>query len=297
MNKRPRCFDLDALQSFVTGIELGSFAQAAERLGRSTSAVSAQLKKLEQQCGVALVEKSGRHLVPSRSGEVLLGYARRLLALNGEAALAVGGGALSGPLRVGMQEDFGERLLPAVLGAFSRAHPEVQLTARIGRNAELLHGIAAGELDLALCWQWQQSTPWMASLGAVPLRWIGAQPEDAARFRDTSTPLPLVMFEAPCLMRSRATEALDRAGIPWRIALESRSLQGIWAAVSAGLGVTVRADAGLPENLYRLEAAALPALGVAGITLHQGNAVLTDAALSLKSQLCRELALRLNPAV
>ncbi|MDV5139870.1 LysR substrate-binding domain-containing protein [Chimaeribacter arupi] len=296
MSKRPWCFDLDALQSFVTGIELGSFAQAADRLGRSTSAVSAQLKKLEQQCGVALVEKSGRHLVPSRQGEVLLGYARRLLALNSEAALAVCGETLSGPLRVGMQEDFGERLLPAVLGAFSRAHPEVQLTARIGRNAELLRGITAGELDLALCWQWQQSTPWMASLGSVPLCWIGAQPGDVMRFHETHTPLPLVMFEAPCLMRQRATEALDRAGIPWRIALESRSLQGIWAAVSAGLGVTVRADAGLPENLHRLDAATLPALGDAGITLHQGSAGLTDAALSLKKQICHELALKINPA-
>ena len=135
MNKRPWCFDLDALQSFVTAL-----SWAADRLGRSTSAVSAQLKKLEQQCGVALV---------------------------------VCGGALSGPLRVGMQEDFGERLLPAVLWAFSRAHPEVQLTARIGRNAELLHGITAGELDLALCWQWQTATPWMAPLGSVPLCWIG----------------------------------------------------------------------------------------------------------------------------
>lgn len=85
MNKLPLTFDLDALRSFVTGIECGSFAQAAGRLCRSTSAVSAQLKKLEQQCGTALVEKRGRHLALTQNGEIIMGYARRLLALNDEA--------------------------------------------------------------------------------------------------------------------------------------------------------------------------------------------------------------------
>lgn len=292
MEKRPWCFDLDALQSFVTGIELGSFARAADRLGRSTSAVSAQLKKLEQQCGVPLVERAGRHLVPSRQGEVLLGYARRLLALNSEAAMAVGGSALSGPLRMGLQEDFGERLLPAVLGAFSRAHPEVQMSARIGRNAELLQGILQDDLDLALCWQSPQPTPFMAHLGELPLHWIGANAEESRRFSG-SEPVPLVVFESPCLMRRYATDALDRAGIPWRIALESRSLQGIWAALAAGLGVTVRTGAGLPATLCRLAAPSLPALPSVGVTLHQNRATLSPAAESLKARLCHELTLAL----
>ncbi len=107
--------DLDALRSFVIGIETGSFAQAADRLGRSTSAVSAQLKKLEDQAETALVRKSGRGLALTESGEVLLSYARRLLSLNDEAISAVRGPELAGWIRLGIQEDFGETVLPQVL--------------------------------------------------------------------------------------------------------------------------------------------------------------------------------------
>src|ERR1700754_3925155 len=134
-------FDLDVLRSFVTGIELGSFARAADRLGRSTSAVSAQLKKLEEQAGTPIFRKAGRGLALTEAGETMLGYARRLLDLNDEAAAAVQGVELEGWVRLGLQEDFGERLLPEVLGRFARAHPKVRIEARVARNAELLERI------------------------------------------------------------------------------------------------------------------------------------------------------------
>lgn len=101
-------FDLEDLRSYVTGIELGSFAKAAERLGRSTSAVSAHLKKLEQQVGTPILRKAGRNMVMTEAGETLLGYARRLLELNDEAAAAVRGLDLHGRVRLGLQEDFGK---------------------------------------------------------------------------------------------------------------------------------------------------------------------------------------------
>lgn len=137
-------FDLDDLRSFVTGIELGSFARAAQRLGRSTSAVSAHLKKLEQQVGAPILRKSGRGMVMTEAGEMLLGYARRLLELNDEAACAVRGWDLHGTVRLGLQEDFGETFLPQVLGSFARAHPRVRIEARIARNAELLDWVING---------------------------------------------------------------------------------------------------------------------------------------------------------
>jgi DNA-binding transcriptional LysR family regulator len=115
--------DMDALRSFVAGIEAGSFAQAADLLGRSTSAVSAQLKKLEEQTGAELVRRSGRGLALTDGGEVMLSYARRLLSINDEALSAVQGPELAGWVRLGIQEDFGESLLPQVLGRFARAHP------------------------------------------------------------------------------------------------------------------------------------------------------------------------------
>ena len=123
MEKRLPGLDLDALRSFVTGMECGSFAQAALRLSRSTSAVSSQLKKLESQCGAALVTKQGRHLVLTAEGEKLMSYARRLLALNDETLRALQGERLTGEIHLGMQEDFGESLMPGILGQFKRHHP------------------------------------------------------------------------------------------------------------------------------------------------------------------------------
>src|SRR6201991_4628734 len=131
-------FDLDVLRSFVTGMDLGSFARAADRLGRSTSAVSAQLKKLEEQAGRPIFRKAGRGLALTEAGETMLAYARRLLALNDEAAAAVHGADLEGWVRLGLSEDFGEALLPAVLGRFARAHPRVRIEARIARSFDLL---------------------------------------------------------------------------------------------------------------------------------------------------------------
>lgn len=153
MNKLPLTFDLDALRSFVTGIECGSFAQAAGRLCRSTSAVSAQLKKLEQQCGTALVEKRGRHLALTQNGEIIMGYARRLLALNDEAQRALQGELLQGEIRIGMQEDFGESLMPGILGEFKRHHPGMRIIARVDRNRALLNALNDNMLDMALLWQ------------------------------------------------------------------------------------------------------------------------------------------------
>jgi len=124
-------FDLDVMRTFVTGIELGNFAKAADRLGRSTSAVSAQLKKLEEQVGSPILRKSGRGMLPTAAGETLLAYGRRLLELNDEAAAAVRGVDLEGWIRLGIPEDFGERILTDVLGRFARAHPRVRIEARI----------------------------------------------------------------------------------------------------------------------------------------------------------------------
>ena len=145
-------FDLDALRSFVAGIELGSFAKAADRHGRSTSAISAQLKKPEAQAGYALLRRSGRGLALTDAGEVLLAYARRLLDLNDEAAGALHGPARQGWVRLGLQEDFGEHMLPDVLGRFARAHPKVRIEARFARHQEMLARVETGQLDLALVW-------------------------------------------------------------------------------------------------------------------------------------------------
>ena len=284
-------FDLDVLRSFALGMELGSFAKAADRLGRSTSAVSAQLKKLEQQAGAPVLRKAGRGMALTVTGETMLAYARRLLELNDEAAAALHGGELQGAVRLGLQEDFGATLLPEVLGRFARAHPQVRIEARIARNAELLEAIERGGLDLALAWQIGSGTTHAEHIGEVPLCWIGAAAEALSWHHERGEPLPLVMLEAPCVLRTLAIDALDRARMPWRVAFSSTSLAGVHAAVAAGLGVTLRTPIGLTERLRRLVPAVvgLPSLHSLGLALHRADAESPPAVARLASIIKQDL--------
>ncbi|WP_415870328.1 LysR substrate-binding domain-containing protein [Burkholderia ubonensis] len=265
-------FDIAALRSLVAGMDLGSFAKAADRVARSSSAVSAQIRKLEEQAGTPLFVKSGRGLALTDAGDAMLRYARRMIELNDEAAAAVRGVSLDGWVRIGLQEDFGEAILPGVLGRFARAHPKVRIEARVAHNAELLERLDANQLDLALVWGDPASAAFVARTGIdseeiarVPMRWIGAAGSGAAgdgdagepsvRMRDE--PLPLVVFDRPCRFFGAATDALDRAGVPWRVAFTTPSLAGLWAAAAAGLGLTVRSHYGLPASVRLIDAAPL----------------------------------------
>ncbi|RQP32482.1 LysR family transcriptional regulator [Burkholderia ubonensis] len=275
-------FDIAALRSLVAGMDLGSFAKAADRVARSSSAVSAQIRKLEEQAGTPLFVKSGRGLALTDAGDAMLRYARRMIELNDEAAAAVRGVSLDGWVRIGLQEDFGEAILPGVLGRFARAHPKVRIEARVAHNAELLERLDANQLDLALVWGDPASAAFVARTGIdseeiahVPMRWIGAAGSGAAGLgaagsgaagdvdagepsvRLPDEPLPLVVFDRSCRFFGAATAALDRAGVPWRVAFTTPSLAGLWAAASAGLGLTVRSHYGLPASVRLLDAAPL----------------------------------------
>ena len=148
----PVNLDMDVLRSFVTGIDLGSFAKAAVRLGRSPSAISLQLRKLEDQVGCPLLRRNGRGLALTEPGEMLLGYARRMLDLNDAAVSAVAAPALTGWVRLGLPQDVSETGLPAVLARFARLHPAVRVEAHVERDAVLRAEVEAGRLDLALVW-------------------------------------------------------------------------------------------------------------------------------------------------
>ncbi|MCD5973110.1 LysR substrate-binding domain-containing protein [Pseudomonas quasicaspiana] len=262
--RRPT-FDLDVLRTFVTGVEFNSFAKAADRLGRSTSAVSAQLKKLEEQVGTPVLAKSGRGLVLTPVGESLLSHARRLLELNDGIFQTLHESQTAGTIRLGLQEDFGEHFLSEILRRFVQTYPMVSLEVRIARNAELLALIETAGLDLALTWDTGHVSPYAERLGETQMHWIGIR-DTPLLSRPVDSPLPLILFDAPCVLRSAATQALDAAQIPWRIALTSPSVGGIWAAVSAGLGVTLRTRIGLPDNLTFLDG--LPSVPSLGYVLH-----------------------------
>ena len=249
-------FDLAALRSLAIGMELGSFARAAERVGRSTSAVSAQIKKLEEQAGTQIFQKSGRGLALTEAGHIMLAYARRLIELNDEAATALRGIGLEGHIALGMQEDFGEIILPNVLGRFSRAHSKVRIQASVARHLDLMKQFTSNQLDLALVWGVEalqvrdgvDGRPLAGELLAEPeMCWIGSSSLPLKLAENEA--LPLVTFNGPCQFLDTATAALDRAGIPWRVVFTSPSLAGLWAAASAGLGLTVRTRYGLPATV------------------------------------------------
>ena len=278
-------YDLDVLRTFCTGVELGSFARAADRLGRSTSAVSAQLKKLESQCGTPLLRKSGRGLVLTEAGETLRGYALRLLELNDRAVAAVRGSELRGLVRLGLQEDLGESVLPHVLGQFARAHPHVRIEASVARSDELRERIALGQFDLALLWDVGMNHACVHGehIMRLPLQWIGPASLDAAEAgwarglnggAQGDEALPLAMLEAPCPLRDIVTAALDKKGLVWRHAFNSASLTAVWAATAAGLGLSVRTPFGLPAHVRPLDAQALGLPALPSMDLILGRAAL-----------------------
>ncbi|NTB87675.1 LysR family transcriptional regulator [Agrobacterium tumefaciens] len=281
---------MDVLRTFVVGIDLGSFAKAADRLARSPSAISLQLRKLEEQVGQSLVRKQGRGLVLTEAGEILIGYARRILDLNDEARSALRGlAALEGWVRIGIPQDFAETWLPDLLGRFGRAHPRVRVEARVDRGSALVEAVQAGALDFAVTWG-RLGEPDCQIIDDRQIAWIG---REGFRLKPDE-PLPLVAFDAPCAFRKAAISALESGAIEWRHVFASPSLAGIWAALTAGLGVTVRTVEGKPPHLHVLdsEQSGLPVLGNIELALHTSRLEMEPAAMELKALLLEAATFR-----
>lgn len=239
-------FDIDALRAMVSGIEQGSFARAAIELGRSQSAVSMQLKKLEQQAGVQLFARKGRGLVPTEAGETFAGYARQIVALNDEAARAVGAAVAPETVRLGLPQDFYDDVMPATVNAFSSSHPEVHVTVRAGNNHILNDEIEAGRLDGAIAFFPRNSGAKGELLCEMPIQWLAhegfVEPVE-------SSSVPLVLFNHPCLFRQAALASLDQAGRRWRAVLTTPSLAAVWAALRSDFGIGVRIPHSVPDDI------------------------------------------------
>jgi DNA-binding transcriptional LysR family regulator len=275
--------DMDLLRTLVTARQLGSFNRAASRLGRSQSAISQQMRKLEEQLGERLFQKEGRGWALTEAGEVVLAYARRILELNDEAVSAVREHTLDGEVRFGCPADFAESWLPGALARFKLEHPTTRVEVAVDRNRMLLERLDAGELDLVLALA-NDSRADAELVSALQLLWIGAA-AGAGNVINTAEPVQLAMFEAPCFFRQGALTALDRAGLPWRIAFTSPSLSGLWAAVSAGLGITLRTAVGLPAGVKPLTNSGLPSAPQPSLNLclHNAGRSLNPATSALRA--------------
>jgi DNA-binding transcriptional LysR family regulator len=256
--------DLDTLRTLVTATDLGGYGQAAVHLGRTPSAISLQMKRLQADLGSRLFRKHGRGLALTEDGEVVLRYARRMLELNDELVDTVRGASIAGTISLGCAQDFAETVLPIVLSRFTSLYPLVQMEVRIEGNAVLAEAVEQGTLDLALA-VGQADRPTARTLGAVDLVWIAGREFQ----RRPGQALPLVLLGPQCVFRKEATRRLDEAGIAWRVAAVSPSLSGLWASAIGGLGITARSAPGLPAALRSGKTMfGLPALGSFPVTLH-----------------------------
>ncbi|MGG1948478.1 LysR substrate-binding domain-containing protein [Trinickia sp. NRRL B-1857] len=272
--------DMDALRTLLATQQLGSLHRAAERIGRSQSAVSQQMRKLEEQIGQPLFRRQGRGLVLTEFGDLILSYARRILDLNDEAVRAVRGASVEGAVRFGLPGDFAETWLPAALGQFKKTHPAVRVEVAVERNALLLERLDRGELDLVLVLG-HGSRPDAEPLAMLPMTWIG--PCDAQMRLSPGRPLDLALYQSPCLFRRAGIEALDNAHISWRLAYTTASLQSLWSGVAAGLGITLRTAAGIPSSLRQLgEKDGLPPLPTVELCLHSRPKDVSPALAQLK---------------
>jgi DNA-binding transcriptional LysR family regulator len=256
--------DLDLIRTFVTIADTRSFTRTGERLGRTQSAISLQVRRLEDRLGVKLLARDPRRVGLTEAGEAFLPKARRLLRVNDEILAELTGEDLEGEVRLGAPEDFATVYLPDILGAFARAHPRVALAVTCDLTLNLLDRLQAGALDLALV----KREPLGPDLGVrvwrEPLVWVAA---DRAVLKPEA-PAPLVIAPAPCVYRRRAVAALEARGRTWRAAYTSPSLAGQHAALRAGLGLTVLPREMVPDDLVLLgEADGLPPLEDAEIAL------------------------------
>ncbi|NBC33280.1 MAG: LysR family transcriptional regulator [Alphaproteobacteria bacterium] len=223
----------ELLQSFVAIAETGSFTEAAKRIHRTQSAVSMQIKRLEDLLGRPVFLRTGRSVSPTPDGELLLGHARRILRAHREAIAAFDGSALEGTVRIGTPDQYASLFLPDILAAFAVEHPRVHVEVVCDISINLKQRLEAETLDLALltCGHGQES-------GVIvldePLVWAGS----ARHCVHEQVPVPLALFETGCIYRRCAVDGLTEMGRPYRLAYTSMSLAAIEAALRAGLAVS-----------------------------------------------------------
>jgi DNA-binding transcriptional LysR family regulator len=238
------------LRSFVAIVDAGSMLSATEQVFVTQSALSLQIRRLEELVQQRLFAREGRRLVLTPAGDVLLDYSRRVLRLHDDAIAAVSGGHFSGPVRVGMVQDFADTLLAGVLAQFIELHPDTHVYARVAGTAELQTMLEHNQLDVIVGFAAADDP---AGIRTAPMQWYGDE-ESTAR-----SVLPLAVLEKPCRFREAAIASLDAAGRRYRIAVETPNLSTLRAAVQAKLGVTCRTHL-FPVDLEALPDAPLPAL-------------------------------------
>lgn len=229
----------DLLRTFVTIVDTGSMARASEHVFLTQSALSLQMKRLSDLIQQPIFQRYQNATVLTPAGEVLIDYARRVLALNDEA-IAKLGGKLVGPVRLGMVQDFADAVLSGVLAQFKRFNPDIHMEIKVANSSDLREMLQSELLDIALYLGGEDD---LAAIAMAELTWLGdpallLQPE-----------LPVALMSKPCLFRDAALAMLDEIGRPYFIVMETPSISVLRAAVASGLAVTNRTSAFMGDDV------------------------------------------------
>ncbi|WP_419784821.1 LysR family transcriptional regulator [Pseudodesulfovibrio sp.] len=279
MNDELQLLDLapDVLRTFVCAADAGSFTQAGTLVHRTQSAVSMQMKRLEEDLGRPLFLRQGRGVSLTEDGETLYRYAQRMLELHEEALAALAAPRLGGVVRVGAPEDYAAQFLPRTLKRFSAVHPDVEVQVYCDATPDLISQFAAGNLDVMLTTEEYGEGPNRRKLGLV---WIVAEDGGPLRKR----PLPLALFHSGCPYRRNALLSLEEAGMAYRIAYSSPSMAGVLAAVQAGLAIAPATENFQAPGCRRTTSRdGIPPIAPVSVGLHLANGTKNEAAASFHS--------------
>jgi len=280
-----RNLDLASLRSLVTVADVGSVTKAAGLVHLTQSAVSMQLKRLEEGLGLDLLDRSGRGVSLTPSGELLVGYARRMLALNDEAWSRLSARDESGEIVLGVPFDIVYPAMPQVLRRFARDYPRVKVNLLSDYTRTLQAGFQKGEIDVILTTE-DGPRPGAETLAVSPLIWVGAPGGVAWK----SSPLRIA-FCKDCIFRHPVQRRLDEFGVPWEMAIESSSDQMVYATVSADLAVHAAIEGHEPHSSERIEhGGALPDLWSVHINLYARMVAATQAQQDLVELIRREFS-------
>ncbi len=274
-------FDPDLLRAFVAVVETGGFTKAGERMSLSQSAISHQIRKLEEQAGTALLKRTTRSVTLTEDGEDFLRHAEQILAAQSLLVRRFQKAPVTGAVRLGVPETYAGDLLTAMLSRFSRRFPAVRLDVTVEPYGALNEQIHAGTLDLAVNLFLREDVDWPL-LKRTRFVWaIGSgyehEPEKA---------LPLALAPSPCMHRDVCVEALVEAGLEWRVAFSSASQQGLRSAAKSGLAITIALEDDIQDGLVIAgDGLGLPALPAASFRLMRSAAAGTPAVEALEEQL------------
>ncbi|KTC87458.1 LysR substrate-binding domain-containing protein [Legionella drozanskii] len=257
--------DTVTLQCFLAVADTGSFTKAADKVGRTQSAISQQIAKLEQITEKSLINR-GKTFSLTTDGELFLGYARKIFELHREALDRFKEPELAGEIRFGLPEDFATMVLSDVLVDFSRLHPRVTLNVECDLTLNIFTRFTQGKSDLVLLKTHQPETLLKAvNIWSEAVEWIGKP--DFFSSMDRNSIIPLVLSPQPCVYRENVIQTLEKAGLRWRLVYSSPSYAGRMAAVKAGLGISAIQRTMIPSYLESIENPILPKLNNIHISL------------------------------